>query len=477
MSLRRGLLWGMSAIGALLFAAMLGRVSVTSLSSPSDLAFVLLVAPALALVRSQALPIYILAVWVCAPEVRRYVDFVSGQYHALSPISIAPVVCTLTLLIPLLTQPPRLSRSLRLALQGFVLAFLYAFALGFWHNHFAAIWEMLNYAVPLLLVLYVQSRQPDTQIRDRWIMSLSVLAVLVALYGWVQFLTVPPWDAFWMENSGMASIGQPKPLLVRVFSTLNSPGPAANFFAIALAPMLFERKWRRPFGFAGVFVVASALALTLVRSAWLMLMVAVLIYVFRARRANRVRALVGIGAAFIVVYLLIPHLPGASVVMARGQTFADLSQDHSATVRLRFTLGFLPQLLHHLTGVGFGSTGVATKLTNDGQLGVYGNFDNGVLDLFYTFGLVCGLVFFIAEWMVGKALASISPLAPHSSLALALLLAMNLELLSVNVLSGMGGLLLWYVVAVALPPPPVTAVDVPNLECPSRATVGRGAWR
>ena len=257
-----------------------------------------------------------------------------------------------------------------------------------------------------------------------------------------------------MTNSGMNSIGQPMPLKIRVFSTLNSPGPAANFLAFALVPMLFQRKWRGPFGFVGTLVVASALGITLVRSAWLMALVGVIVYILQAKKVNRRRALMWLAIAAVGVYFVLPHLPGADTIINRGQTFGNLAQDDSANARLKFTLSFFPELLHNPLGTGFGSTGVATKLSNGGELGQYGNFDNGVLDLFYTFGIPFGLFYFRSEWLVLKdmirARSTMFVSGAHKAIAVAMLIAMNLELLSYNNFPGIGGMLLWYIVSLAM---------------------------
>ena len=43
------------------------------------------------------------------------------------------------------------------------------------------------------------------------------------LYGFLQYLDPPIWDRYWMAYTTIASIGQPEPYMVRVFSTLNAP--------------------------------------------------------------------------------------------------------------------------------------------------------------------------------------------------------------------------------------------------------------
>lgn len=441
-----------------LLALVIGKESTGSLSSVEVFALCIILIPAyvLAALKSRWLVVYILAVWAFGSEVRRYLDWASGTYHPISPISLAPILCTMALLIPIIDRAPQLSSNMRTAGRWFAFAFIYASLIGVARNHFSAVWEMLNYGVPMLPLFYTLAVRPDKRSRDSWLASLSTIAVLVAIYGWIQYLTVPPWDAFWMVHSGLGSIGQALPLKVRIFSTLNSPGPTAIFFAFSLIPMLFERRWRGPFGWLGTLVVVSALAITMVRSAWLMVLVAVVVYIFRANKANRRRSLIWIALTTVGIYLLLPHLPGAQTIIQRGQTFSNLGQDQSANARLQFTLSFIPHLIHNPLGTGFGSTGVSTKLGNGGNLGTYGNFDNGLVDIFYTFGLFFGLVFFQAQWWLFRESPQLGEAVMVSKgyrdLAVTMLLAMDFALLSSNNFPGLGGLLLWFVVSLGLNP-------------------------
>ena len=84
-------------------------------------------------------------------------------------------------------------------------------------------------------------------------------------YGIYQFFFLAPWDAFWMRVVQMDSIGRPAPFEVRIFGTLNSPGPYADMLAASLLVAL-GASGRLPW-LAGMPAVV-ALLLSLVRAAW-----------------------------------------------------------------------------------------------------------------------------------------------------------------------------------------------------------------
>jgi hypothetical protein len=47
--------------------------------------------------------------------------------------------------------------------------------------------------------------------------------LVMGVYGVLQYLVAPEWDRFWLIN--VKAFGSAEPLAIRVFSTVNSPGP------------------------------------------------------------------------------------------------------------------------------------------------------------------------------------------------------------------------------------------------------------
>ena len=416
----------------------------------------LMLLPALLLARvdSPHLPVYVLAVWAVSPEVRRLFDWATDTWRPVSPLSAAPLIVTLALLVPLIRRPRPLPPALKGALGLLSAALAYGTLLGGLHNGPAFAFDLANYAVPLLALAYAAGRPADGRERDGWLRGMAGLAALAAAYGWVQYLTAPVWDTFWMKHVEMNSIGTPQPLQIRVFSTLNAPGPAGAFFAAALAPMLLRARWRGPFGWLGVAVTASALAITLVRSSWLSLLLCLLTYTLTMPGPARWRPLLGVAALLAALYFAAPLLPGGSGIVARVQTFGDLNSDYSYNDRQQFSAGVFAKVLANPLGTGLGSVGVGTRLDHAGKLGEYGVFDNGFVAVLMTFGLPGSLLFFGGLLRIGLVLRAASADGAGrpflGRLALAALVAGVASLSSGNCFPGLPGMLLWFFVGLPL---------------------------
>ncbi len=402
----------------------------------------------LALLDSRHLVPYLIASWAFGPEVRRLFDWAEGHFQPLSLVSLLPLIVSLCLLIPLLARPASLEGFLKTAARMFLVVLAYGLILGLAHNGLSSLYDLASYAAPLLILFYLAARPINWDDRNYWIRSLSTIAVLVAVYGWVQFLFAPAWDCFWMKSTGMASIGSPEPLKIRVFSTLNSPGPAAQFLAAAAAPMLMRRNWRGFFGWAGVLVVLSALALTEARSEWLMLIATVLVFILLSGK-QRLPAIAGVCGVAFALTLLVPYLPGGDKIAARASSLTSLQKDGSAQARTNMAALNLSAVAGNPLGSGLGTDSLGSRLNNSGSVVL----DNGYISLFFTFGLAGGLLVVAALWYSGRAAYAVQKatqssewLAPFSCLAVATVAADILGLASSNVFVGLGGFLTWMLI-------------------------------
>lgn len=446
-----------NGIYAVLFSFCLLLVAFTRNAQDSGLQFDLLICmilPAfvLAFTDSKFLIPYVIGMWAIGPEVRRVADWAEGSFQPVTMLSLAPLLATSAFIIPILKRVRRINPRLRTALILLGATVIYGLVVGLAHNGLASIFDLASYVLPIFVLLYIVSRPTDASDRDFWIVSFTNLAIIVASYGWIQFLLAPAWDVFWMNHAPMASIGRPEPLKIRVFSTLNSPGPAGMFLAAALAPMFLERRWRGATGWVGVLLVASALAVTLVRSSWLMLMVTVIVYILLSSGKDRWRKTLTVASLGLTLFTLIPLLPGGSDISSRVQTFGDLKKDNSANARSEFATDFIPTLLSTPFGLGLGTVGLGSKIDNQGQLGQYANFDNGFYAIFITFGLLGGMVVFASLWLLGKAARGTgraSTLSAYSRLAIATLVSVTCGLISGNMLTGIGGILTWLLIGTA----------------------------
>ncbi|GAB2671533.1 O-antigen ligase family protein [Paenibacillus thermoaerophilus] len=459
---------GSSFVAAKTFAAMsawllwAGAIGVASVMVPfgSNVQLILMLlglcpAVLLAEVQSKLLIPYIVFVWAVVPGVRRVYDWSQNSYDSVSPLSILPLLTTLTLLLPIAYNRFRLPRTLWLPGAMLGAALIYAFAIGYLRNGaMASLFDLANYLVPLLLICYAGARNPSGEERELWIISFVYIAIAASLYGIFQFLFVPPWDAFWMNNVEMFSNGRPFPLEIRVFSTLNAPEPAAMFFSAALCAMLAHKRWRGLLGWLGVAIVMLGLVITLVRAAWLTTLVALVVYYAFGSARVRWKAALGACVLGIALYAAIPHLPGGEQLLNRFRTMGDLRNDYSFNDRLQFVGRMIPVLLDNPQGFGLGSIGVGTKLENDGKIGEYGNFDNGAIAVLLTYGLAGGALFFAALggllWRLRIAIRMEAALSSRAKLGIAILLGAVAYLAFFNRFGGLGGFIVWLFVAAGI---------------------------
>ena len=120
----------------------------------------------------------------------------------------------------------------------------------------------------------------------RTFLEIGTLAGAYALY---QFVAIPPWDAEWMRNVEMTSIGLPEPFAVRVFGTLHAPGVLAMFLLVPIGTLWLSRPTlsRLP----AVCLVSAALLLSQVRAAWIGVMLSGCLLMLRLPGRAKTRTL------------------------------------------------------------------------------------------------------------------------------------------------------------------------------------------
>jgi putative inorganic carbon (hco3(-)) transporter len=237
----------------------------------------------------------------------------------------------------------------------------------------------------------------------------------VAIYGLIQFVQPSPWDALWVLGSGFQdSVGSPEPFTMRVFSTLPSPGPAADFLTftilLALPYLRIKTIWMWPL----VGLLSAALLLTLVREAWVGLVVGLV--VFLALSPSRFRSLPFIiicGAIALSLVSSLPTLLGGvaqgDVLSSRIATLGDVNHDTSAIARQGEIQDALEQSVENPVGSGLGSFGAASKLSNPSD--PIGNvMDSGYMARLLELGWVgfAGYLFVLVGSFLVLAWASLS---------------------------------------------------------------------
>lgn len=400
----------------------------------------------LARVRPLAALEFALWLWVLGPQVRRMVDLSTG-YHEPSLILLAAPLASLVTL-------PSVHRLRRLDLVRWVRPLLVAVAamtLGYVVGAARiglqpATAALLSWIAPVLFGLQLIAVGDDVDdLRATVERFLTWSTLIVGVYGVAQFYIVPPWDALWMDNAPMNSIGVPEPFEIRVFSTLNSPGPMAVFLAAALLYLAGARHaWRVPAQVAGY----AALALSLVRSAWLAWLLGIVLVVAAGRSRARTTAVIAVIA--IAVCALQLSGPMQQVVADRLDETREGRQDDSLVERLALHRAMVPALAGEAIGNGLGATGNASTLGTDSSTGL-AVLDSGLIDFGYSLGLPAGLLALGALWYGGLELARAGL---RRGVVGAEIIAggasVLVQLLFGNALAGVGGVMFFLLWALAL---------------------------
>jgi putative inorganic carbon (HCO3(-)) transporter len=390
------------------------------------------------------------------PEVRRIVDWSTG-FSSISIISVIPLLALIPLAVLFIYSGAvtRLPRALKVSSWLWLGAFGPALVVGIgMGNGSAALYEFLTFALPPSLGSWLATQDLRTgDVYERIAGFLLWLSIPICIYGAWQFAAPPPWDADWMRHVNMSSIGQPLPYQLRPFSTLNSPGPFADFLTAAIIFNLPRLRATRPLDLVAFALCIATLVLTMVRSNWIALIVAVLCYLsltpMRGRNLMVMAAACGLCAAVVVnASVLLGSDAAGTDIGKRFSTFTDIGRDQSLRDRYQLLLGSLQTGLDQPTGGGLGMLGTAAKLGDAGQTIV---FDNGYLARFIElgyFGFACylatlaaGVLFAYRRW--GELRRAGSPYASVAAAGIALQLALAWLDVSSDHHNGLLGIFFW----------------------------------
>jgi hypothetical protein len=385
--------------------------------------------------------------WFLSPEVRRLADWSKNAFTPTSLIQIAPLAVSMICGLSLLRYYPILAQRRGLPVLLILFGLAYALLIGIVSaGPLAALYDLANWLYPILIGFHIMVNTRDYPAFRDTIVNTFIWGMLVmGLYGVVQFFIMPGWDVLWMIGAQMSSQGEPVPQGVRVFSTMNSSGP----FALAmLGSMVFvlaaQHKVRWIAGGLG-FV---SFALSLVRSTWGGWVIALVMLLAKSNNKVRVRI---IASGVLLIGLCVPLLtfgPIADRMQTRLQTITNLNDDQSYQARNEFYANFAQTAFTDVSGEGMGATGTSTKLSsgNDGQLGQYGNFDSGVMNIPFVLGWPGTLLYLSGiGWLVMRAVFASFKLKDDKFVGscLSLSVAILAMIVFTNTLVGTGGALLF----------------------------------
>lgn len=384
--------------------------------------------------------------WFLSPEVRRLADYFKGAYTPTSIVQVAPLAVTMICGLDLVRRYRLLGSWRGLPMLLILLGLGYAYIVGIASiGLLPATYDLANWMYPVLIGVHIIANARDFPQYRQVIVSTFIWGMLVmGLYGVIQFLLMPAWDAMWMNGSQMGSEGEPVRMGVRVFSTMNSSGPFA--FAMMGALVLVPSATQR-FRWVAAAAGFASFGLCLVRSTWGGWVIALVIQLAKSSNRTRVRTLLGLAvlAGFSMPLLAIG--PVADRLQARLETITNLHDDHSYAERNRFYAKFAETAFTNIGGMGMGATGTSTKLSqSDNQLGKYGNFDSGIMNIPFVLGWPGTLLYLSGiGWLLARALRASFALKDDKFAAASLALACSMLAMLVfsNSLVSTGGLLLF----------------------------------
>jgi hypothetical protein len=387
-------------------------------------------------------------IWLFAPEVRRLVDYQIG-FQPESPVIITPLLVSALALVTFLQRPHLLLQRSLVPFLIILLAYIYAFFLGILLNGLlAALYDLGNNLIPLSLgALLLVDEDRVMENRNAIMLAMMLGLLLISAYGIYQFFDIPAWDQYWISASKFASAGAGQAEQVRLFGTLNSPGP---YGFVLMAALIFALVSKGALRIIAAGLGFPVFGLCLVRSAWIGWILATIFLLVFVRGKVQFRIIM---TSFMIALLALPLFtitPVADAIDKRLATFGNIQQDQSYQTRENLYQNFTPTALSTPFGIGFGGNGLGTKLSD---VVVYG-FDSGLLQVPYQFGWVFGAGFI---WAIGtlslRAAAAARSTRDNVKIAAAgVFCTMIVETLAGPMFSGADGIVTWTALAIALGP-------------------------
>lgn len=385
-------------------------------------------------------------IWFVTPFVRRLLDYQTGDFTSVSLIMLTPYLVTGIAIFSLVRFGKHFRKSMYLPVGLAMLGVLYGYGVGVLSfGPFAASYNLLEWIAPLIFCFHILAHWREYPSHKRVVQSVFTWGVLIlGTYGIIQFMVAPPWDAEWMINANMNSIGKPEPFKIRIFSMLNSPGPFAMVLMAGLLIMFTKKGFIARLGMAPGYV---AFLLSMVRTAWGAWIIALLFVIRRITGPMRRRLvmLVFLGAILSVPLMLIG--PISEQVGGRVSTLGNLEEDGSLVSRVgvyeRAALIFSRPI-----GLGLGSLGGAAQFGVGHRVAL----DSGLLAIPYVLGWPGTLLFFGGLFLMVRVVLRTRQ---HESdefgiFAGSIALAFMAALVFANQLIGPKGMVVWAFLALAL---------------------------
>lgn len=323
--------------------------------------------------------------WVAflSPFVRRMVDYQSGWVDP-SPVLLAPFLVMMMTALTFVKNLPQSYRRGGLPLILAILSVVYGLLVGLIQQPpIAVIVALLNWLAPILFGFHLFVHWRSYPLYRQNFQRVFVWGVLVSgAYGVYQYLVAPAWDRFWLVNTKLLAFGTPEPMGMRVFSTMNSPGP---FATVMMAGLILLFSGHSAIRFPAVAVGYLSFLLSMVRSAWLGWVVSVLMFIPSLKAKLQMRLVVTILVMSVCVIPVVNLEPFSSAISTRLQSFSNAQDDVSYNDRMSGYNEILGQAFSEVAGKGIGFVVKSDSL---------GSNDSGILSIFFSLGWFGAIPYF-----------------------------------------------------------------------------------
>jgi putative inorganic carbon (HCO3(-)) transporter len=361
---------------------------------------------ALAAQRSSYLVDYAVIVFVFNRGLRRILDYHAGTFNPLSPISLTPLLVTALMILPFLASYNKLTKPLKVICGCLFVALTFSFLVGFARIQFAAVYAAAEALAPIAMFGYIITSFPSQATKDRWLRTSAWCAIVACAYGWYQYVTVPPWDSFWVKAVGMEGyLGIMEPFKISVFSTMGERGVFGGFLGFAVVPMIIAPKWR-PLSWFGVILVLSCILLAGTRTGLILAFFTTVIYIVINKGTGAWQLALGIGVISIAAYFGIGAIPGGAAIQQRFSTLGDMQSTGSYQGRIEIYRSSVGAVLTSPLGSGLGATGISGRINQGGTATQSVIQDAGYAEIPLTYGWIGAGLIIYAMWRMWTEMAA-----------------------------------------------------------------------
>jgi len=368
-------------------------------------------------------------VFFLTPFIRRVSDFRSG-FTDPSPMLLAPLLVATITIVTFYRNLPKAYDQGGLPFILSAMGVFYGFLVGLINGlPVPAIVSLLSWVSPILFGFHLFVNWRDYPSYRQNIQRTFLWGVLVtASYGVYQYLVAPEWDRFWLIQTKLyTSMGNPEPLGLRVWSTMNAP---LQFSVVMLAGIILLLIGQGTLRIPGLAVGILSLLLTSVRTAWGGFIIALITLIGSLKGGFQIRLIAFILMLALCIVPLSTVEPFSQVIQSRVTSLSNVKDDQSAKDRTELYGRTLNLALSEVIGKGNGTLE---------------SIDSGIIELLLTLGwmgaipYIGGLLLIFYSLFQGSKPKS----DPFASAARAIVVGFLPMLAGSNVIVGISGMVFW----------------------------------